>query len=92
MQRPPLVRVLLTLLGIFLGGIVGFVVGTFIFMLLMRCGDPTGRTCVDRHGFLSIGLGMLFGLPIGATVGGWSGYHLFGRWKSMRRPPHSDPE
>jgi hypothetical protein len=71
-QRPSLARVLLTLLGMLLGGGVGFVAGTLLFLLLMRCADPTGTTCVDRHGFLSIGLGMLFGLPIGATVGGWS--------------------
>jgi hypothetical protein len=50
-----------------------------LFMFLMRCGDPTGNTCVDRHGFLSLALALLFGLPIGATVGGWSGYHLVGR-------------
>jgi hypothetical protein len=65
-----------------LGGVVGFVAGTLLFMFLMRCGDPTGLTCVDRHGFLSILLGLLFGLPIGATVGGWNAYHLFGRLTS----------
>jgi hypothetical protein len=79
MKRPPLARVLLTLLGMILGGVIGFVAGALLFMYLMRCGDPTGLTCADRHAFISIGLALLFGLPIGAAVGGWSGYHLVGR-------------
>ncbi len=83
MQRPSLSRVLLTLLGMVLGGVIGFVAGYVLSTFFMRCEDPTYRTCADPHGFLSLGLGLLFGLPIGATIGGWNAYHLVG-WLASR--------
>jgi hypothetical protein len=83
MQRPSFARVLVTLVGMILGGAIGFVVSSVLLMFLMRCGDPTGLTCADRHGFIALGLSLLFGLPVGATIGGWNAYHLVG-WLTSR--------
>jgi hypothetical protein len=79
MKLPSFASVVLSLLGIVIGGLVGFLAISRLVAFATRCADPTGNTCFDRHGFIALGIGMLFGLPIGATIGGWTGYHLVAR-------------